>query len=535
MTSDITKNILLINDQLYYVEVWLYNQLSNFKPIQLPFTVIDSLVIEETLNDWNTKGFIVITNDFEFLERGDPSSGGGNSQANFPSPYLFRTDGRNRLSIKIYPVTKSSGIPIEFTKNAPDSLPEKYWNMNYDFVIYDIEDLSSGNAQNKFRKYYFHDERFQILLERNIEWSTSNNDYQTINTTANDDTRSLNTSLAIQSILRTASSNDSNPKSPTIKVGNKNGPDQLNNPDIPFANIDEANWDAGDPSSKIIYTSPANSCALEDLDYIYRYAMSQDKSPLFLLFDRYDRNWSLVSLQNIIKKAEDNQIERVILVDGIDPISQKPYIQRAPFDPNGGDSSNIKNFQSAQASKITDYKFVPMISNDDMDLSTMPFHNYDFSGGAFNVYIQGNRVTDLLDNLKKITTQGLYGMQKSGQLLLHVNQTKKSGLMLKNDFTPRRFFPKNLPFLNMARKFLLLNEALFFSAVGLTFRTPGKFIFVDRDSSTGDVNVFDDRFLGQWLVTKVSHIFTQTSYRNEVYANKVDIFNKWFDEIDTKY
>lgn len=540
MTVDFSKNIILINDQLYYIEIWLYNQIDRFPPIQIPFTVIENLVIEETLNDWNTKGYITINNDFEFLERGDPGNDTGNKNSvNYPSPYLFRSDGRNKLSIKIHPVTKQIGLPKGFTlpKNFTSSivsdLPEEYWNMNFDFIIYDIEDFSTGNPQNKIRKYYFHDERFQILLERNIEWSTSSNEYQTKDITAKDEERALNTSLAIKSILKTASSNQSDPKYPNLNVGNKSEPSKLDNPDIPLYNIDETKWDAGDVNSTVLYTSPANSNALLDLDYVQKYAVSKDGSPLFLLFGRYDRKWSLVSLQDIIKKAEENQIERIILVDRIDPISQKPYIPRAPIDINS--VSNIKNFQSAVASKILDYKFVPMVPNDDMELSTMPLHNYDFSDSSFNVYYNGNKITDLLDNFKKVTSQGLYAMKNKGQLLMHINQTKKNGLLLKNDYTPRKFFPKNASYLNMAKKLLLLNQALFFSTVGLTFRSPGKFIFVDRDSSTGDVNVFDDRFLGQWLVSKVSHIFTKNSYKNEVYANKVDIFNAWFDEIDNKY
>ena len=107
MTVDFSKNIILINDQLYYIEIWLYNQIDRFPPIQIPFTVIENLVIEETLNDWNTKGYITINNDFEFLERGDPGNDTGNKNSvNYPSPYLFRSDGRNKLSIKIHPVTK---------------------------------------------------------------------------------------------------------------------------------------------------------------------------------------------------------------------------------------------------------------------------------------------------------------------------------------------------------------------------------------------------------------------------------------------
>ena len=61
--------------------------------------------------------------------------------------------------------------------------------------------------------------------------------------------------------------------------------------------------------------------------------------------------------------------------------------------------------------------------------------------------------------------------------------------------------------ISMLKDFLMLNQALYFNATGLTIRTPGKFLFVDRDSSTADKNPFDDKFLGQWLITKIVHYF----------------------------
>jgi hypothetical protein len=67
---------------------------------------------------------------------------------------------------------------------------------------------------------------------------------------------------------------------------------------------------------------------------------------------------------------------------------------------------------------------------------------------------------------------------------------------------------------------------------GLTIRTPGQFIFIDSASS-GPNNPFDDRFLGQWLILKVVHLFTKDSYITEVLATKVDTFSKiWNIEED---
>jgi hypothetical protein len=528
--------VIILQDQKYYIEIWMYNQNSKFKPIPIPFTVVNNLVIEETLNDWNKKGFITLSNHFEFLERGVPEnlavlSDGTIGRDRKPSPFFFRPDGRNKISIKLFPIIDYS------SKTNIQPLPEDKWNMNLDFIIYDIEDVSTGNSQEKLRKFYFHSEIYQILLERNAEWSSANNEYQSITQSSADSVRALSTSLAIRSLLKTAASNISDPKTTDIKVGSTAGPSTLDNPDIPFDNFDKVNWDLGDPLSKILYTCPANSCILEDLEYVSKFAKSQDGSPLFLLFDRYNRNWSLVSLKQIFTQAEDNQIERLTIEDGVDPKNSKPYVQRAPYDPNGGDSSTIKNFQSGVASRIRDYRFSPMVAGDEIQLKNTPVHNFDFSKSSFDINFKDNIANKLLDNYKKIANDSLYSFKdaKSGQILFQINQTKNKGLMTENAFVPRSIYPTDAAFLNMAKRFLLLSSAVFFSTVGLTIRTPGKFIFIDRETSDGDPNAFDDRFLGQWLVTKVTHIFTQESYTNEVIANKVDIFNKWFDEIDTKY
>ena len=87
----------------------------------------------------------------------------------------------------------------------------------------------------------------------------------------------------------------------------------------------------------------------------------------------------------------------------------------------------------------------------------------------------------------------------------------------------------------MIKNFMLLTQCLNFKAPGLTARQPGKFIFVDTDSSDGIVSPFEDKFLGQWFLTKVTHHFTKESYSTDVVAVKPDMFRKWFDQLDENY
>jgi hypothetical protein len=81
---------------------------------------------------------------------------------------------------------------------------------------------------------------------------------------------------------------------------------------------------------------------------------------------------------------------------------------------------------------------------------------------------------------------------------------------------------------------VFLGQSISFQCLGLTLRTPGKFIFIDR-LGAGEKNAFDDRFLGQWMITGVSHLFTQETYVTEVVANKIDSFSAVFPEEDPNY
>ncbi len=513
--------IIQIRDQKFYIETWLYNQNPKFKPLGIPAFFIEQLVLAESLENWYVNGYIILANDFEVFERGSDKS---------PSPFFFRTDGRNKLALKIYPIVDSSTTP------GATELDPIYWNMNFDFVIYDIEDVPTQSSEKKKRKYYFHDERFQIFMERNIEWSTA---LYTNNGSANGDdkSRSMNPSDAIKSIINTAASNQSDAESPVLMVGNSEDPSNFDEPNIPLNNFDESKWDTGNPDDLIFYTSPANSCVLDDLGYVSKYLKSSDQTPLFLLFDRCTRLWSLESLAKIFEKAQtETQLERLVIMDTVDPTTGKPYMPRAEYDQNGGDTSSIKNFQSNFASRIVGYRFSSMIAADEINFTNTPTYNYDFSKGEFNISFTNNTAKDFLNNFNNIASNSLYSFKKGqGQLLYQINQTKNTGLNVKNNFIPRTFFPSDASFLQMAKDFLFLNQAIHFSVPGLTFRSPGHFIFIDREASNGDPNAFDDRFLGQWMITKVTHVFDKNIYSNEIVANKVDTFNKWFDAIDSKY
>jgi hypothetical protein len=559
-----SKFIHQIDNQLFYIEIYMFNQLEKFsKPFPVDFYFVKGLCIEEVLTSWVTKGWIVLSNDFEIFERGSMSVNVPNLQQpaeQIEAPFCFRSDGRNKISIRIYPIQNSNnsanGAAVDPSDTSTD-LPAEQWEMCYDFIIYDIEDLPTGSAAKKLRKFYFWDERYQIFLERNIEWSTSLYGSNKNKSNKEDVSRfmpiaglSKNTGAAgaIESIITTAASNISDPASPVIKVGSTKGPSGIADPDIPLNSFDENNWDNGSSDSQIQYTSPAFSNVIDDLSYMFNglnngttFLKASDGSPLFLRYERYlgdqtSKDWSLVPLTYYIKNSFDNQIERLSLELGEDPVGTKPRVDRAyPVD---GSGSLIQNFQSGKASKITSYKIAPAVSLDTINLTNKVMHNYDFASGQFNLKYNGNKIEDLSESMGNIAKTGLYGYNNSNQLLLNIDRTKTLGLNIKNIFEARTIVPNiagitNGPNISMQYDFLFLNQTLHFSGMGLTLRAPGKFLYVDREVSTGEYNPFDDKCIGQWLITSVKHVFTSSQYTTDVVANKIDSYHSWWDEIDT--
>lgn len=515
------KFVTRIGDQYFYIEIWMYNNLQKFNPIPINFFMVENLTLNKSLNNWYTSGSIVLKNDLEILERGALSVKLYKEKSDqIEAPFFFRNDAKNKIYLKILPIQNPAD---------PDTFVyyQDLWEISHEFVVYETKDVDAASTGEKMKMFSFVDERYQIFLERNVEWSTA------IHAKGEtDQEKSMMTSLAIQSLIRTAASETSDPRSPAIQVGSSDGPKGIKNPNLPMYLFDYNDWDIGSEDSNVLYTSPANSSVLDDLDYLMGNIKANDGTPVFLMLDDYDREggklWHLVPLSKIFKDAKKNQTERLIIEDGVDMSSSAPYLNRAPM--VDGDRNN---FHSAVASRILHYEYIPMECSDNMSFVNSPVHYYDFSKNEFNIEVKGNTAKEFVGNFKQKIKGSLFSLDRSDQILLNINKTKQKGLSVSNKHVTRRFFPKNMSFVNMVRDFVLLNQTIRFVSKGLTMRKPGNFVFIDRLLSNSDINPFDDKVLGQWLLVSVEHQFTKEDYVNNVIATKVDAFNKWFEEVDT--
>jgi hypothetical protein len=529
-----------IRDQWYYIEITLWNQIQGQKPLNVPMFFVDSLRIHETLFHWYVKGEIVFNTDFEIFSRGSLVTSGTYGTKDIKPPYIDRTDGRNRLHITIYPVdVKNENGTVQLDTSSGNKFPKKYWEMDMDFVIVDVQDLPVDNAQKKKRMYIFVSENYQILKEKNLEWSSAmfaGKLHGVDPTTIKDEVAAINPHDSLKQFLTLVSTNgDTMPK---INVGfNSSG--SIDNPNIPFDHIDTSNFDAGDPSNNVLLYSPADSKGHDDLFYILSHCSSSDGYPVIFDYGRSseDKGWQLKSLSAFFKNANQEQVERLIIEDGLQTYNNggtnpPPYIPRADFT----GASPTKNFTSFLASRITSYKFSPMNSIDDNRIVNSPLVYFDEHKGEFNFKKEKNTVKAVIDKLNNLAKMGLYTFQKgNGQILLNLNKTKSSGQMTEHKLALNGpYSSQSSPVNQMILDVLFLNQSVSFQAPGLTLRAPGKFIFLDRVGA-GELNAFDDRFLGQWLVTNVSHLFTQGDYVTEVVATKVDSYSPIYPTGEESY
>jgi hypothetical protein len=526
-TAKTKGQLYQINGQYYYIEVSFYNGVYK-DPVNIPMGIIEEINIKESLYDWSTTGYITFQNDFQLLERGLQSKKQDTGEKQTVNFLCDRPDGRNKFCIRIYPTDVDNKDQKDFLESNKED-----FELCHDFVVYDIQDLPTSTAEKKLKRYYFWDERYQLLLERNLEWSTAlaTKKLYNIENFTTDDQRKLPANIAVREFLKEASKY---PDGTDIKVGFEEGGD-MSKPEYIMGEIDDKKWNMGKNENKIFYTSFSRSNGMDDLNYLLKFCCDENGFPVILDLGRTTKNkkFSLVSLKTIFDNSAKNQKEIISLVDTKDGEMSKAWDSRGPMKLT---DNPLQNFSSGHASKITSYQFSPMVNFDDLQQTTSPLHTFDFDRGEFQVLFEGNTIDDFIKKATEMCS-GLFNLQKDkkGQLLIKNNKVKQDSGIIKNYHTALTNVPSNLPCIQMLKDFIFLNQTLVFQTYGLTLRTPGNFITLESIHSTSETNDFWDKFLGQWLITEVQHNFTQKSYTNVVSVNKVDSHNKVYPINDSKY
>lgn len=493
---------ITLGDNSYNFSLQLFN--ADGQSVGIKHASVIELCISDIITNFATEGYLIFNNNLDAIESVQSISTDvrGRPQKAF-SPFQFRGDGRDFLVVSIKPA-------VNVNTNDPISMPNsKDPSLELLFTVYDTADIITEEKDVKLKKLYLCDYSVQLLNEKNTYFSTSKISQQKGNSNTE---RSVYTGEAILGLLASVFSQD-----------------------LKLTQTFSTEWDRGE--EKIFYSSPANSRAINDLNYLLNYHISSkdnDYCPSLLRKNRKNL-WTLTPVTTIFKSAyykgnssfgdsggsrliENFTLNRPNIGDK-DPLN---IIERNPqsslFANNLPDYSFIENFESANTAATTST----------YGLITHVVHNYNISDKTFSVDIENNNINSVFKKYKKHfvqTQKGLIGSSPFQNIVLNKTKTE-------NKTTAKVFNPNTTQTirLNSGQNQILLNTifnntAISFSTRGSIFREAGKFFTVERrDAAIG--STFDNKIMGTYLLSKVEHIFKNGQYYNNIVGVKTYVTEK---------
>jgi len=223
--------INLINNNPYRFNIGLYTSDNRYQ--ELKMGAISRLVIEDDFQDFYHKGYIVINNTFDAVERiidfqnAESASPGATTIENNKG-FIFKGDSRDLLAVDIMPKLDEDEYSISDNKNADNA-----FRLRFNFCIYNTEEILGTNPGEKFKKLYFWDMYYELLNEKNSYFSTANYINDANVTDLSNASRGILTGDAVKNFLK----------------------DFFKDQDGWPITIDEENFDSG--TTSIFFSSPA--------------------------------------------------------------------------------------------------------------------------------------------------------------------------------------------------------------------------------------------------------------------------------------
>lgn len=456
---------------------------------------IEELIIQDDILNWVHQGSMLIKNPHNAIERSNKLH--SPSQTIDIPQFKFRSDGRDYLYLHIEPLVDES----EMTE-----IDEDFYTINIIFSIYKIEDVSSGNPEDKKKRLYFWDYRYQYMIEKNVRWSSShliksNESDSAAVTQLSNDGRSVFSGEAIMGILDATFKDDFN--------------------DIMF----NTDWNIG--GNKIFYSSPNEFKAADDIQYVLNQTISTGETnnePCILRLERTkDHMWSLLSLSEYFKKStteagepgpyQNEAFVIAYLEDNTNPIPNRPKA------PRGGTA--VQNIHIPHLSEVKDFEITHQsgLINQRKMVTTI-VNGYDFKGKTFSAH-QFN-IDDVETEFEtNIVSNAYSGDASTCKANFFINQMKQNNYNIRSI---NGAIDSNNEAISYGRNTILHNGLLTgntvrFSAKGNTNRQAGRFISLERPGSY-DENAFDDMILGQYFTVAVNHIFSPGNYDNDIIGVK---------------
>lgn len=521
-----------IDDRRYRFTVFLLNQ--DGAAVRIRRGSIDELVIEDDILDWYHKGHITFQNPEDVIERSNSILSGNQAKSTLRKtvPYKFRGDCRDLLYVVFEPLLGHGSDEREIT----GTLDSPTYTMKFLFTVYATEDvIAPGGPRQKMQKMYFHDYRYQLMREKNLYYSTAKS-YTSVSENTNmlnidisqrnNDRREKYTGEIIQDILKRSL------------------------PEIDTENMFSFHWNFG--GSKMLYTTPSDNKAIDDLEYILSNHVSTNESgnqPCIFRLERFTDRWELLPLSEYFKRSTYNggpgplQTEHFLLsvateVDVKDVPPPRKTFGRDVHTP-------AINYHFTDLSVVSDYVFSEISGVDCQDLlNTTVVHRVDFEGKNFNIDIKNHHIKNIHQDFQNLLIDHTYGGSSGhGTLAWLSDTTRDNNYNIRvvpgpDDKTRALSCGRNKTLLAG----MLIGNTIQFNVRGEPSRRAGVWIALDKDTNYRD-NDYESKVLGQYFVTRAVHRFDNNNgYTNSIMGVKPYFYNSqefddediFYKEIDTK-
>jgi len=506
----------VINNNTYRFKVGLLSVDGRYQ--ELKIGAINSLVIEDDFTRFFHKGYIIINNKFDAVER--VADFKNKEQAKTSTTFtpnkgfIFKGDSRDILVIDILPKLSNDD---NYTGSDDEN---KAFRLLFKFVIYNTEEILGQIPGEKFKKLYFWDLYYELLREKNSYFSTANYIEDKNVLDLNNTDRGINTGDAIKNFLKDFfSESDGYP--------------------ITFSD----SFDTG--GSKIYFSSPASFKGIDCLDYLLGRHVSEktyDFDQSFLRIERGTYNFIFESLSKTFSKAlylnsssSESQIGANYLETfnlGIYSDSNNEYeIEAISFTPTN--ALNLGKYGT-----INNFVYDPMPGElSQQELVTHVVHSYDSNEKVFNIDENRNTINSILSAyfknyvspFNKVSYDAAYSNFYPGEYRLLQKNVKNTFSIIAADADQRLSTGRNKALFSS----IFLNNSVMFRVPGSTHRQAGKFIGIDRKGAQ-PYSDFDSKILGIYFVIEVKHIFEGNEYFNDIRCIKTYSYDNLFLNTNSK-
>lgn len=514
------------DDRRFRFGVYMVNQ--DNRAVKIRKGSIDELVIIDDLTEWFHHGHITFLNPDDVFERAQEqilNEGEDLSARRKIYPYRFRGDARDMLFIHMEPHIVPDSETPQGELNSP------VHTMKFLFSVYATEDIIDPRGKrHKKQKVYFHDYRMQLLREKSTFYSTAKN----LNTRGQRDAtqdnitqytneqRGKQTGEIIQDILGSA-------LLPTDVKG-----------------LFSYNWEFGDQS--ILYTSPSEFKAIDDLNYILDRHVSSDTNsnqPCILKLQRMTERWELLPIstyfdRSVLDRGPGAYQDEYFLLS-FDSESDSTEIippERKTF--GKSKRSGMLNLHYPDISIIDDYVFSEMNGVDCQEiLNSVITHRYDESKKTFNLDMASGNIANVKNDFQGLFVSNTYGSENgTGYTSWLTDSSREQNINVEviSSWSPNKTQSLSVGRNKKLISALLLGNSINFTSRGNTSRRSGVFIAVDRDNNYID-SEYEEKVLGQYFVTRVVHKINQSGeYENNIMGVKPYMFrNQGFDTSDIMF